>query len=89
MNEQMIIGIISKTLSVALMVGGPILILSLVVGLLVSIFQAATQIQEQTLTFVPKLITIAAILLVGGSWMLNKVVIFTQQIMNMIANVKG
>ena len=89
MNEQMIMGIISKTLSVALMVGGPILILSLVVGLLVSIFQAATQLQEQTLTFVPKLITIAAILLVGGSWMLNKVVIFTQQIMNMIANVKG
>ena len=89
MNEQMIMGIISKTLSVALMVGGPILILSLVVGLLVSIFQAATQIQEQTLTFVPKLITIAAILLVGGSWMLNKFVIFTQQIMNMIANVKG
>ena len=89
MNEQMIMGIISKTLSVALMVGGPILILSLVVGLLVSIFQAATQIQEQTLTFVPKLITIAAILLVRGRWMLNKVVIFTQQIMNMIANVKG
>ena len=89
MNEQMIMGIISKTLSVALMVGVPILILSLVVGLLVSIFQAATQIQEQTLTFVPKLITIAAILLVGGSWMLNKVVIFTQQIINMIANVKG
>ena len=89
MNEQMIMGTISKTLSVALMVGGPILILSLVVGLLVSIFQAATQIQEQTLTFVPKLITIAAILLFGGSWMLNKVVIFTQQIMNMIANVKG
>jgi len=89
MNEQMIMGIISQTLSVALMVGGPILILSLLVGLLVSIFQAATQIQEQTLTFVPKLITIAAILLVGGSWMLNKVVIFTQQIMNIIANVKG
>ena len=89
MNEQMIMGIISQTLSVALMVGGPILILSLLVGLLVSIFQAATQIQEQTLTFVPKLIIIAAILLVGGSWMLNKVVIFTQQIMNIIANIKG
>ena len=89
MNEQMIMGIISKTLSVALMVGGPILILSLVVGLLVSIFQAATQIQEQTLTFVPKLITIVAILLVGGGWMLNKVVVFTQEIMSLIANVKG
>ncbi len=89
MSEQMIMGIITKALSTALMVAGPILIIALVIGLLVSVFQAATQIQEQTLTFVPKLITIAAILLVGGSWMLNKVVIFTQQIMNMIANVKG
>ena len=89
MNEQMIMGIISKTLSVALMVGGPILILSLVVGLLVSIFQAATQIQEQTLTFVPKLITIAAILLVGGSWMLNNLITFTKEIMKIIENIKG
>ncbi|MFQ7438648.1 flagellar biosynthetic protein FliQ, partial [Romboutsia timonensis] len=52
-------------------------------------FQAATQIQEQTLTFVPKLIAIATILLVGGSWMLNKLVVFTNEIMNIIANVKG
>lgn len=89
MNDQVVMGIITKTLSVALMVGGPILILTLLVGLLVSVFQAATQIQEQTLTFVPKLITIALILLIGGSWMLNKVVIFTQEIMNMIANIKG
>ena len=89
MTENMVMAIITKSLSTALMVGGPILILCLLVGLLVSIFQAATQIQEQTLTFVPKLITIVAILLVGGGWMLNKVVVFTQEIMNLIANVKG
>ena len=75
MSEQMIMGIITKALSTALMVAGPILI--------------ATQIQEQTLTFVPKLIAIATILLVGGSWMLNKLVVFTNEIMNIIANVKG
>ena len=69
MSEQMIMGIITKALSTALMVAGPILIIALVIGLLVSVFQAATQIQEQTLTFVPKLIAIATILLVGGSWM--------------------
>ncbi|MFQ7439595.1 flagellar biosynthetic protein FliQ, partial [Romboutsia timonensis] len=51
----MIMGIITKALSTALMVAGPILIIALVIGLLVSVFQAATQIQEQTLTFVPKL----------------------------------
>ena len=87
MSEQMIMGIITKALSTALMVAGPILIIALVIGLLVSVFQAATQIQEQTLTFVPKLI--ATILLVGGSWMLNKLVVFTNEIMNIIANVKG
>ena len=89
MTENMVMAIITKSLSTALMVGGPILILCLLVGFLVSIFQAATQIQEQTLTFVPKLITIVAILLFGGGWMLNKVVVFTQEIMNLIANVKG
>jgi len=89
MTENMVMAIITKSLSTALMVGGPILILCLLVGLLISIFQAATQIQEQTLTFVPKLITIVAILLFGGGWMLNKVVVFTQEIMNLIANVKG
>ena len=89
MSEQMIMGIITKALSTALMVAGPILIIALVIGLLVSVFQAATQIQEQTLTFVPKLIAIATILLVGGSWMLNKLVVFTYEIMNIIANVKG
>ena len=81
MSEQMIMGIITKALSTAL--------IALVIGLLVSVFQAATQIQEQTLTFVPKLIAIATILLVGGSWMLNKLVVFTNEIMNIIANVKG
>ncbi len=89
MSEQMIMGIITKALSTALMVAGPILIIALVIGLIVSVFQAATQIQEQTLTFVPKLIAIATILLVGGSWMLNKLVVFTNEIMNIIANVKG
>ena len=89
MSEQMIMGIITKALSTALMVAGPILIIALVIGLLVSVFQAATQIQEQTLTFVPKLIAIATILIVGGIWMLNKLVVFTNEIMNIIANVKG
>ena len=89
MSEQMIMGIITKALSTALMVAGPILIIALVIGLLVSVFQAATQIQEQTLTFVPKLIAIATILIVGGIWILNKLVVFTNEIMNIIANVKG
>lgn len=54
---------------VAFEIAGPLLIISIAVGLLVAIFQAATQIHEQTLTFVPKLIVIALVLLALGSWM--------------------
>ena len=72
MTENMVMSIITKSLSTALTVGGPILILCLLVGLLVSIFQAATQIQEQTLTFVPKLITIVAILILEATGCLIK-----------------
>ena len=59
---------------------GPLLIASLVVGLLVSIFQAATQIQEQTLTFVPKLVAILFTLLILGSWMLNTMLSYTVEL---------
>ena len=89
MTENMVMSVVKESLYTALIVGGPILILSLVVGLLVSIFQATTQIQEQTLTFVPKLIAIAIALVTGGSWMLNKIVILTYEIINMIGNIKG
>lgn len=89
MTENMVMSVVKESLYTALIVGGPILILSLIVGLLVSIFQATTQIQEQTLTFVPKLITIAIILVVGGNWMLNKIISLTYKIINMIGNIKG
>ncbi len=89
MTENMVMSVVKEALFTGMLVGGPILILSLVVGLLVSIFQATTQIQEQTLTFVPKLIIIAITLAVGGSWMLNEIVKFTTKIMNMIAVIKG
>ena len=89
MNESVVISIVKETLYTAMLVGGPILILSLLVGLLVSIFQATTQIQEQTLSFIPKLIVIALALVVGGAWILNELIQFTNKIMNMIAAIKG
>lgn len=89
MNESIVVSIVKETVYTAMLVGGPILILSLLVGLLVSIFQATTQIQEQTLSFIPKLIVIALTLVVGGSWMLNEIVQFTNKIMTMIAGIKG
>lgn len=69
MNENLLIGVIKDAISTALTVSAPILITSLVVGLIISIFQATTQIQEQTLTFVPKLIAVAVVGLLTGGWM--------------------
>jgi flagellar biosynthesis protein FliQ len=60
---------------------------TIVVGLIISIFQATTQIQEQTLTFVPKLIGAAVVGLIAGPWMLHTVVNFTQRIFALIANI--
>ncbi|ADK14103.1 MULTISPECIES: flagellar biosynthesis protein FliQ [Clostridium] len=87
MSENMVIGIIKDAVQTGLIVGAPILIVSVVVGLIISIFQATTQIQEQTLTFVPKLIAVAVIGLITGSWMLQQVVAFTERIFTYIAHI--
>lgn len=87
MSENMLIGIVRDAVYTGLLVSAPILVVSLVVGLLISIFQASTQIQEQTLTFVPKLIAIAAIGILTGSWMLHIIVNFTTGIFTHIANI--
>ena len=69
---------------VAVKIAGPILLVSIVIGLIVSIIQAATQVNEQTLTFVPKLIAIGVILLVFGPWMLETLADFTHEIFNLM-----
>ena len=87
MSEVVIMTIVKKALVTGLMVAGPILIISLVVGLIISIFQATTQIQEQTLTFVPKLIAIILVLVLGGPWMLNKLVMLTNELFQSISTI--
>ena len=69
MSAEQVMEIMKEAMLVAFEIAGPLLIISIAVGLLVAIFQAATQIHEQTLTFVPKLIVIALVLLAPGSWM--------------------
>lgn len=71
MTQGQALDILKEALLVALKLAGPMLIISIVVGLVVSIFQAATQIHEQTLTFVPKVLVIALLLLLSGSWMIE------------------
>ena len=80
MDQNQIIDILRGGIWVALKIGGPMLIASMAVGVLVAIFQAATQIHEQTLSFIPKLLLIIAFLLLAGSWMLNTMQDFTRMI---------
>jgi flagellar biosynthetic protein FliQ len=87
MSENLVIGIIRDAMQTGILVSAPILGVSLVVGLIISIFQATTQIQEQTLTFVPKLIAGALIGLLTGSWMLHQLVNFTERIFTYIAHI--
>ena len=87
MSELAIMTIVKKALVTGLLIAGPILIISLVVGLIISIFQATTQIQEQTLTFVPKLIAIILVLVFGGPWMLNKLVMLTSELFQSISTI--
>jgi flagellar biosynthetic protein FliQ len=69
MTEQFAIDIARNAFMIALQIGGPLLMSSLVVGMLVSIFQAVTQINEQTLSFVPKIMVVAGTLALLGPWM--------------------
>jgi flagellar biosynthesis protein FliQ len=73
-----------QTMTMAAKVSAPILLTALLVGFLISLFQAATQIQEQTLSFVPKMIAVAIALLVTGNWVLNQMVTFTQSLFDML-----
>ena len=77
MSQNDVMNFAKEALGVALMVGGPLLGIGLIVGLAVGLFQAMTQIQEQTLTFVPKVLSIVLVMLLMGPWMLNTLMAFT------------
>ncbi len=80
MDESSIIYIAQEALKVVIYVSAPVLIISMVVGLIVSIFQATTQIQEQTLSYVPKILSVIAAIALFGSWMLRVLIEYTQNI---------
>ena len=84
MTDTFLISIAKESLLTALKVAAPVLIVSMLVGLLVSILQAITQIQEQTLTFVPKMIAIVIVFLILGPWMVKTLVNFTEYMINSI-----
>jgi flagellar biosynthetic protein FliQ len=76
-NQSQIMEIGAHTMWVTLKIALPILGVSLVVGLLVSIFQAVTQLQEPTLTFIPKILAVVVVIVVAGPWMMNTMLGFT------------
>lgn len=80
MSQELVISIAERAITVVIMASGPLLLVALVVGLLVSIFQATTQIQEQTLSFVPKIIAVLVAIVFFGPWMLTKVISYTKDI---------
>ncbi|MGO4543129.1 flagellar biosynthesis protein FliQ [Paenibacillus sp. YIM B09110] len=82
MSADFIIGLAGQAVFTVLKASAPMLILALVVGLIVSIFQATTQIQEQTLAFVPKIVAVFIAIIIFGPWILNTVVDFTYNLLN-------
>lgn len=89
MNSQQVFTVGQQALHLLLMVSAPMLLVVLVVGLLVSIFQAATQINEATLTFVPKIVAAVVVLAVAGPWMMTTLVEFLQRTLLSIPTAVG
>lgn len=85
MTQSEALSILKEAIWLILKLSAPLLIVSIVIGLIISIFQAATQIHEQTLTFVPKIIAIAFLLIILGSWMLTGMTDFFQSLMSYAA----
>jgi flagellar biosynthetic protein FliQ len=80
MTVDLVIGLAAEAIKVTLLLAAPMLIIGLAVGLVVSIFQAVTQIQEMTLTFVPKIVAVMVALIVALPWMINLIVTYTQKL---------
>ncbi len=84
MTPELAIDVCRRAIQTILMCAAPMLIVAMIIGLLVSVFQAATQINEQTLTFVPKIVAVFITLLIFGSWIIKVVLVFTVGLFDII-----
>ncbi|KAB7708064.1 flagellar biosynthesis protein FliQ [Bacillus aerolatus] len=89
MNSEMVISLAEKGVYTTIIICGPLLVVALVVGLAVSIFQATTQIQEQTLAFIPKIVAVLVGLIFFGPWMLSKMLSYTLDIFTNLTRFVG
>jgi flagellar biosynthesis protein FliQ len=86
MSPETVMTIGSRALEITLMLAAPLLLVALVTGLIVGAFQAATQINEQTLSFIPKLLAMALAMVVAGPWMLKVLMSYTRELFESIPN---
>jgi flagellar biosynthetic protein FliQ len=89
MDQDTVVTLASQAMTLAFKVAGPLLLVGLVVGLVVSIFQAVTQIQEQSLTLIPKIAGVAVVVVLLGPWMLDQLVSYTTNLYTAIPTMVG
>jgi flagellar biosynthetic protein FliQ len=89
MTPETVVNLVQQALEVSILVSAPLLLTALVTGLVVSVFQAATQINEMTLSFIPKLLAIFAVMVLAGPWMLSIMVDFTRRLIESIPGLIG
>ena len=89
MNQDKVVSLIVEMMGVGMKLALPLLLSALAVGLLISILQAVTQIQEQTLSFIPKILALVAVIAIAGPWMLGTIVSWTTELWQQIPNYVG
>jgi flagellar biosynthetic protein FliQ len=89
MTPEMVMTIGQRALEITILLAAPLLLAALIIGLLVGVFQAATQINEMTLSFIPKLVGMAGTLVVAGPWMLKTIVGYTRELFESIPGLIG
>jgi flagellar biosynthetic protein FliQ len=89
MDTDTVVTLSTQAMSLALKISIPLLGVGLVIGVLISIIQAVTSIQEQTLSFIPKVLAMAIVLVIGGPWMLNQLLSYTSDLWTSIPNMVG
>ena len=89
MNQDTVVNLATQAMTLGFEVAGPILLVGLVIGLAVSLFQAVTQIQEQSLSFIPKIIGLALVIVILGPWMLDRLVNYAVNLYMSIPSVVG
>lgn len=89
MTSETVLYLVQQTLMITILVSAPLLLASLVMGLVVSIFQAATQINEMTLSFIPKLLAVFVVGVVAGPWMIRTFIDFTRKLFEDIPGLIG